>query len=95
MGGRVAPENWEYVGKEDAMSTSVAKMTKADLQQMIAAVVEEKLLDLLGDPDARLVLKKSVRDRLIRQKKAVARGDRGELFARVPLISLRRKRRPT
>ena len=60
------------------MATTVAEMTKDELQEMIGALIEEKLLELLGDPDEGLSLRKAVRDRLMRQKKAVAQGDRGE-----------------
>ncbi len=60
------------------MSTTVARMTKDELQEMIGAVVEEKLLEWFGDPDEGLMLKKSVRDRLVRQMAVVARGERGE-----------------
>jgi hypothetical protein len=44
-------------------------------------MVEEKLLDLLGDPDQGFVLKKTIKDRLLRQRKAVASGQRGESLA--------------
>ena len=63
------------------MSTSVAQMTKREFAQMLSSVVEQKLLELFGDPDDGLVLKESVRKRLIRQKKAVAKGERGVDFA--------------
>ena len=44
-------------------------------------MVEEKLRDLLGDPDQGFVLKKTIKDRLLRQRKAVASGQRGESLA--------------
>lgn len=59
------------------MST-VAQMTKDELQKMIEAIIEQKLIELLGDPDEGLPLRKSVRERLLRQKRAVAKGERGE-----------------
>ena len=62
------------------MSVTVARMTKDELQEMIGSVVEQKLIELLGDPDEGLSLKKTVRDRLVRQMAAVARGERGERF---------------
>ncbi len=62
------------------MATTVAEMSTAELREMIAESVEEKLLELLGDPDEGLELRKSVKDRLLRQQQAVAAGDRGELF---------------
>ena len=62
------------------MATKVAQMTKSELQEMIETTVEQKLLELLGDPDEDLHLKKVVRDRLLRQKQAVAAGERGKPF---------------
>jgi hypothetical protein len=43
----------------------------------------EKLLDLLGDADEGLPLKKRLRDRLVRQQRAVAQGERGESLQKV------------
>jgi hypothetical protein len=60
------------------MSTTVAQMTKDELQEVIGAVVEQKLLELLGDPDHGLAIKASLAKRLRRQKDAVAAGRRGE-----------------
>ena len=62
------------------MATKVAQMTKGELQEMIGSTVEQKPLELLGDPDEDLHLKKLVRDRLLRQKQAVATGERGKPF---------------
>jgi len=62
------------------MSITVAQMSKHEFKQMLEMTVEQKLLELLGDPDEGLELRKSVRARLIRQKKAVAAGERGEPF---------------
>lgn len=62
------------------MATKVAQMTKDELQEMIETAVEQKLLELLGDPDEGLRLKKQVRDRLLRQKQDVAAGERGKPF---------------
>jgi hypothetical protein len=60
------------------MAATVAGMTKHELKEIIESTVEQKLLELLGDPDQDLVLKKSVKVRLLRQRKAVASGQRGE-----------------
>ncbi len=60
------------------MATTVAQMTKSELREIIETVVEQKLLELLGDPDEGLPIRKAVRDRLLRQKRAVAKGERGE-----------------
>ena len=62
------------------MATKVAHMTKDELRQMIEATIEQKLVELLGDADEGLSLRKRVRDRLLRQKHAVAAGERGEPF---------------
>jgi hypothetical protein len=67
------------------MTISVNQMTSDELQEMIETSIERKLIELLGDPDEGLPIRKSVRDRLIRQKKAVAKGERGESFERVTL----------
>ena len=60
------------------MSTTVARMTKDELQEVIGTVVEQKLIELFGDPDQGLALKESLAKRLRRQKTAVAQGQRGE-----------------
>jgi hypothetical protein len=62
------------------MATKVAQMTTDELKEMISAVVEQKLLELFGDPDEGLVMTKTLRNRLLRQKRAVAKGERGKLF---------------
>ena len=60
------------------MDATVAQMTTSELKEMIEEIIEQKLLDLLGDPDEGLPLRKSIRDRLARQKQAVATGERGK-----------------
>ena len=60
------------------MAATVAKMTKHELKEIIESTVEQKLLELLGDPDQGLVLKKTVKDRLLRQRKTVSSGERGD-----------------
>lgn len=45
---------------------------------MLGRLIEQKLLELLGDPDVGSSVRKSVRDRLLAQKKAVEGGERGE-----------------
>ena len=65
------------------MATKVAQMTKDELREMIETTVEQKLVELLGDPDEGLPMRKLIRDRLLRQKKAVATGERGEPFENV------------
>jgi len=62
------------------MATTVAQMTKDELRNMIEATIEQKLLELLGDPDEGLPIRKQIHDRLLRQKQAVAAGERGRSF---------------
>ncbi len=65
------------------MASKVAEMTADELKEIIEAVVEQKLLELLGDPDEGMALRKSVRERLLRQKRAVAKGERGVSFEEI------------
>lgn len=65
------------------MATTVSQMTKGELKEMIETIIEQKLLELLGDPDEGLPIRKTVRDRLLRQQQAVAAGERGESFGDV------------
>jgi len=62
------------------MAKIVAEMTADELKQLVGLAVEEKLIELLGDPDEGSVLRESLRKRLLRQKRAVAKGERGELL---------------
>lgn len=62
------------------MARIVAEMTAAELKRLVGLAVEEKLIELLGDPDKGLVLRASLRKRLLRQKRSVAKGERGELL---------------
>ena len=39
------------------MAETVAKMTPAELQEMIENAVEQKLVEILGDPDEGLVVR--------------------------------------
>ena len=61
---------------------TVAQMTQAEFKEMLEAVVEttveEKLLEILGDPDEGLELRETVRDRLIRQRQALVTGEYGQ-----------------
>jgi len=59
------------------MSSTVAQMSKKELTRIISNVVEQKLIELLGDPDEGLKFKETLRKRLIRQKRAVSKGERG------------------
>jgi len=59
------------------MST-VAQMSKEELQEIIETIVEQKLVELFGDPEADLPVKEALKKRLLRQKRLVAAGERGE-----------------
>jgi len=65
------------------MARTVAEMTGEELRELVEAAVEQKIVELLGDPDAGLVLREKVRKRLLRQKRVVAKGERGELLETV------------
>ena len=62
------------------MSTTMVKMTKTEFKGMLEDIIEQKLIELLRDPDEGLPIRESVRDRLLRQRRAVAMGERGEPF---------------
>lgn len=64
-------------------ATTVAEMSKDELREMIEALIEQKFLEILGDPDEGLEIRKPVREKLLRQKEAVAAGDRGQPFEEV------------
>lgn len=51
------------------MPTIAARITKSELAHMIDRAVEEKLISLLGDPDEKLTLKDSLRNRLLDRKR--------------------------
>ena len=60
------------------MATFVSQMTKKEFKEMIESTIEQKLLEILGDLDAGLEIRKVVRERLLRQREAVAAGERGQ-----------------
>ncbi len=62
------------------MADTVVQMTREEFKQLIETSIEQKLLEILGDPDEGLEIRKAVQDRLLRQKKAVAAGERGQPF---------------
>ena len=59
------------------MSSTVVQVSKQALTKLISNVVERKLVELFGDPDDGLTMKQNLRKRLLRQKRAVEKGDRG------------------
>jgi len=65
------------------MSTNVGQMSTEELKEIIGLVVEEKLKEILGDPDDGLEITAAIRERLVQQKKAVVSGERGEELDKV------------
>jgi len=59
------------------MSIKVSQMTVDELREVIGTVVEEKLQALFADEDD-LELNDELKDRLLRQKKEIEDGERGE-----------------
>jgi len=57
------------------MAETVARMSKHELKEIIESTVEQKLQSL--------VLKKTVKDRLLRQRKTLTSGERGESMTRI------------
>ena len=60
------------------MAANVGQLSTDELREIIGSVVEQKLKEILGDPDEGLEIRADVENRLLRQKKAVANGERGE-----------------
>jgi hypothetical protein len=65
------------------MASTLPRMTPEQLKEMIVSLIEQKLLELIGDPDEGLPVRRSLINRLQRQKQSVDRGERGELFTDV------------
>lgn len=59
------------------MHDRVAELTVDEFKQVIEASVEQKLLEMLGDPDEGLELRNEVKARLRRSLQAQERGTRG------------------
>ena len=57
---------------------TVAQMSIAEFREMIEVIIEQKLLEMFGDPDEGLKIRETVRNRLLAQREAVATGERGE-----------------
>ena len=60
------------------MADTIAQMTKEEFREMLDDLIEQKLMEILGDPDEGLKIRESVRERLIRQRDEVAAGERGQ-----------------
>lgn len=66
------------------MSTMVAEMSVADLRELIDELLEEKLGEILGDPDEGLTIRPEVREQLRRQMDRVKRGEYGVPLSEIP-----------
>jgi hypothetical protein len=66
------------------MITTIAQMTTEDfrtmLENIVAQTIEKKLTEMMGDPDFGLTVRRSVRDRLMRQQQDVKKGRYGHNF---------------
>lgn len=65
------------------MPKTVSDMTAEQLTELIDDRVERRIEELLGDPDADLNLREPVRQRLLKQRRRVAQGERGRPLAEV------------
>ena len=59
------------------MSTRVAELSVDEFKQVIEATVEQKLLEMLGDPDEGLELQEEIKTRLRRALEVNQKGIRG------------------
>jgi hypothetical protein len=59
------------------MTATIGEMTPSEFREMIDFIIEQKLREVLGDPDEGLQLREEVAARLQKQRAAVAAGDRG------------------
>jgi len=64
--------------KGESMAANVGQLSTDELREIIGSVVEQKLKEMLGDPDEGFEIRAEVQNRLLRQKKTVANGERGE-----------------
>lgn len=62
------------------MHKTVAEMTPDELKEMLGELIEDKLTEVLADPDQGLAVQEPVSARLKLQRSAVDRGERGESF---------------
>ncbi len=60
------------------MGNTITQMTKEELKELIESIVEQKMLELIGDPDEGLSIREDLLKRLKRQKEQVATGKRGK-----------------
>ena len=59
------------------MGITITQMTREELKDLIESIVEQKMLELIGDPEEELSIREDLLKRLKRQKQDVASGKRG------------------
>jgi len=65
------------------MSATVAEMNVDDLRELIGELLDEKLEEILGDPDSDLEIRPELRARLVQQMERVRAGDLGVTLAEI------------
>jgi hypothetical protein len=65
------------------MPELVSQMTKDELRMLIDEALEQKFIELFGDPDEGLELSDNLKKRLLQQRTAVEKGERGKPLADV------------
>ena len=65
------------------MNELVSQMTKEELRLMIDEALEQKLIELFGDPDDGLEVSSNFKKRLLQQQADVKKGDLGKPLADV------------
>jgi hypothetical protein len=65
------------------MTDAVLQITPEELKDLIETLIEPKLREWVGNLDDGLELQEQVYQRLLRQKRAVLAGERGQPFAEV------------
>jgi len=59
------------------MGKILIEIEKEELKTLIENAIEEKLIELFGDPDEGLKIKDTFRKRLLKQREKVIAGERG------------------
>lgn len=65
------------------MSSTTLDITSEELTAMVKSIVDERIIELIGDPEDKYELKDDIKARLLIQRKEVERGDRGVLLDEV------------
>ncbi|MDP2209079.1 MAG: hypothetical protein Q8K98_09955 [Bacteroidota bacterium] len=64
-------------------ANTLLNITKEELSQLISSAIEQKLLEILGDPEEHLLFREEIQKRLVQQKALVAKGKRGKKLGEV------------